>query len=441
MLWHSVSGDQSDPEDSSVTESVQHGGGRAIEVWTRQLLHGSSTTLKQSSATATDRPSKKATFAKPSEPAFKPRKVKKAEQKYRDRASERRTGVSNDYAEVEAILEDFQKRATREGKDVIEEQRKYLGGDSQHTILVKGLDMSLLEQNKARAAASAEEDDVLEQAFVEATSQVTEPVAESKKRTREDIIRELKAKRQNGQTDQPPVGSSVKTIEEERLGLEAAKQSGKFRPIGFKPIGQEEKPKKSKVKNDKSGEKKRRKVDRDSKQTGQDPDPGHEPRAPTTDKPPSADERHGLLQEPEPGPLDEDFDIFAGAGDYQGIPDDDDDNSDHDDEGAPRSADLSLKSPEERSQPVQPVKGGWFGDAERQPTPPLTVPVLVPKSPPEEKVAEEEEGGRLRGLESSALPSIRDFLAMQEAADKAEKRRARKEKKKKKKKGGDGDDD
>ncbi|KAI6114865.1 RED-like protein N-terminal region-domain-containing protein [Pisolithus croceorrhizus] len=402
----------------------------------RQLLHGSSTTPKQPSLTPAGRPNKKATSAKPSELAFKPRKVKKADQRYRDRASERREGISNDYAEVEAILEDFEKRATCEGKDVIEEQRKYLGGDSQHTILVKGLDVSLLEQNKARVAASTE-DDVLEQAFVEATTQVTE----SKRRTREEIVRELKANRQNGQADQPLLGSSVKTMEEERLALEAAKQSGKFRPIGFKPIGQEEKPKKRRIRNDKNGEKKRRKVDRDSKQTGQEPDVGEEPRSPTVDNPPSAEERRELHREPHPEPLDEDFDIFVGAGDYQGIPDDDEDDSGHD--GATHSVDLSLKPPEEPSHPTQPIKGGWFDDAEREHAPLPTIHVSVPKSPPEEKekVAEEEQEGRLKALESSALPSIRDFLAMQEAAEKAEKRRARKEKKKKKKKGGDDDDD
>ncbi|KAI6096961.1 RED-like protein N-terminal region-domain-containing protein [Pisolithus croceorrhizus] len=409
----------------------------------RQLLHRSSTTPKQPSPTPAGRPNKKATSAKPSEPAFKPRKVKKADQKYRDRASERREGISNDYAEVEAILEDFEKRATREGKDVIEEQRKYLGGDSQHTILVKGLDVSLLEQNKARVAASTEEDDVLEQAFVEATSQVTEPVTRSKKRTREEIIRELKAKRQNGQTEQPLPGPSVKTMEEERLALEAAKQSGKFRPIGFKPIGQEEKPKKRRIKNDKNGEKKRRKVDKDPKQTGQEPDAGEEPHPLTLDKPPSAEERRELLREPQPEPqpepLDEDFDIFVGAGDYQGIPDDDEDDGGRD--GATHSADLPLKPPEEPSHPTQPVKGGWFDDAEREHTPLPTMHVSAPKSPPEKKVVEEEQEGRLKALESSALPSIRDFLAMQEAAEKAEKRRARKEKKKKKKKGGDDDDD
>ena len=31
----------------------------------------------------------------------------------------------------------------------VEEQRRYLGGDADHTVLVKGLDFALLEQQKA----------------------------------------------------------------------------------------------------------------------------------------------------------------------------------------------------------------------------------------------------------------------------------------------------
>jgi hypothetical protein len=45
-----------------------------------------------------------------SQPAFKPRKVKKASESYRDRAEERRLGKEGDYAQVEAILEEFEKR-------------------------------------------------------------------------------------------------------------------------------------------------------------------------------------------------------------------------------------------------------------------------------------------------------------------------------------------
>ena len=53
-------------------------------------------------------------------PAFQPRKVKKqTEGKYRDRASERREGKASDYAQAEALLQDFKKRTANEDKDVV----------------------------------------------------------------------------------------------------------------------------------------------------------------------------------------------------------------------------------------------------------------------------------------------------------------------------------
>ncbi|KAI0289443.1 hypothetical protein BC826DRAFT_1031859, partial [Russula brevipes] len=61
---------------------------------------------------------KKAAFS--SEPAFKPRKVKKVSETYRDRAEERRLGKEGDYAQVEAILEEFEKRNTdNEDREVV----------------------------------------------------------------------------------------------------------------------------------------------------------------------------------------------------------------------------------------------------------------------------------------------------------------------------------
>ena len=124
--------------------------------------------------------------------------------------------------------------------------------------------MSLLQQNKTRETASTEDDDILEQAFVDATT----VASGSKKRTREDIIRELKAKQQNESVDQSVGSSKPETVEEERQSFEAAKQSGKFKPIGFKPIGQkEEKSKKRRVKGEKNGEKKRHKVEKDFQKT------------------------------------------------------------------------------------------------------------------------------------------------------------------------------
>ncbi|KAL4078583.1 hypothetical protein V8B97DRAFT_1044887 [Scleroderma yunnanense] len=288
--------------------------------------------------------------------------------------------------------------------------------------------MSLLEQNKTRAAASTEDDDMLERAFVDASS----VESGSKKRKREDIIRELKAKQQNETVNQ--------FTKEERPALEAAKQLGKFKPIGFKPIGQkEEKPKKRKVKDEKNGEKKRRRAERHSQKIDQESSPGPE-KGPTVVLPSdSVQEQQPLPPEPEPESLDEDFDIFAGAGEYQGILNDDDESDGELDGNEPRILEPSLRPLEELP---RPVKGGWFGDAEPEPCPLPTIPVSITKSPPQETaIEEEEEGRRLKALESSALPSIRDFLAMQEAAEKVEKRKARKEKKKKTKKGSDDNDD
>jgi len=161
----------------------------------------------------------------------------------------------------------------------------------------------------------------------------------------------------------------------------------------------------------------------------------------TIDRPtketPSISQDHGIteakmlkqLPEPEPAPLDENFDIFAGAGDYEGFPgDEESDREDRDTE--------ETGAVQEAVSPV-PAAGTkrWFDEPE---------PEVRPATPPPEKSAiipeTEEEPLRLQPLESSALPSIRDFLAMDEVVEKAEKRKARKEKKKKKKEAGDDDD-
>ncbi|KAK0438104.1 RED-like protein N-terminal region-domain-containing protein [Armillaria borealis] len=224
----------------------------------RQLLQ-----ISSSRAAPSSRPGvKQAKTISASEPAFKPRKVKK-EAKYRDRAAERRVGGGNDYAQarivvvpqpishkvqVEAVLEDFNKRTVDQGKDVVDAQRGYLGGDSEHTILVKGLDVALLEQNKVKAAASSVDDDTLEIAFLGEISESTVP----KKRTREDIVRELKSKRSKTGDSQQPSATT-----------DAPLPSSKFKPIGLKPInqGDAETKKKKKVKKNGDVEKKKRKVE------------------------------------------------------------------------------------------------------------------------------------------------------------------------------------
>lgn len=316
----------------------------------------------------------------------------------------------------------------------------YLGGDSQHTILVKGLDMSLLEQNRARAAASTEDDEILEQAFAEINS-ISEPT-EPRKRTREDIIRNLKANRQNGDRseDQPAAEKSA----ENTSAIEAAKKAGKFRPIGFKPIGQTvEKSKKRRVKEGKEDVKKRKKqkVEPTPVQSRTYNKPAEETPAVSRERgttQPSSSKTSPKPPEPEHAPLDEDFDIFAGAGDYEAFPDDEESEEEHRDTEEIRTASATQEI-------VSPVPAigikSWFGEPEPEAREASIPPEKSPPVPETIAVEEEPHEIRLKPLESSALPSIRDFLAMDEATEKAEKRKARKEKKKKKKAGGDDDDD
>jgi IK cytokine len=300
--------------------------------------------------------------------------------------------------------------------------------------------MSLLEQNRVRAGASIEDDEILEQAFAEVTS-ISEPT-EPRKRTREDIIRDLKANRQNG--DRSPDKPVMETSVEEGSAFQAAKRAGKFRPIGFKPIGQtEEKSKKRKAKEGKEGAKKRKKkVETALAQSGTNDKPTEETPAVSQERDttePSSSNTPKKPPEPEAAPLDEDFDIFDGTGDYEGFPGDEESEEEHYDTGETTAASAT----QEAVFPVPAVRAkGWFDE----PEPEVGHASIPPeKSPPvPETIATEEEPQemRLEPLNSSALPSIRDFLAMDEAAEKAEKRKARKEKKKKKKKeAGDDDDD
>ncbi|KAG1740060.1 RED-like protein N-terminal region-domain-containing protein [Suillus lakei] len=351
-----------------------------------------------------------------SAPTFKPRKVKKTETKYRDRAAERRDGGKSDYAQVEAVLEVFEQRTANDDKDTVDEQRQYLGGDSEHTILVKGLDVSLLEQNKARAAASTEDDDTLEQAFIEASSK---PTAQ-KKRTREDIIRELKAKR-NGESLQS-FDSTAEPPEDKARDLEKAKKAGKFKPIGFKPIG---------VQKDDKGSKKRSKEEsasRDKKRKKRKVEgiSGSPHPANTIPHPESIEGLHLHL--------DDDVDIFAGAGEYEGFPGDDDSDEDGLDSAHKTESEHGIKDGLEMNTTTKDQY------SHRHPREGAT-PQLPPSNHTPQVDEEEEESLRLKPLESSALPSIRDFLAMDAAAEKEDKRKARKEKRKTKKKSGEDDDD
>ncbi|KAG6813845.1 hypothetical protein H0H92_006789 [Tricholoma furcatifolium] len=371
-----------------------------------------------------------------SQPVFKPRKVKKNgnDAQYRDRAAERREGAEGDYAQVEAVLEDFEKRAAGQDKSTLDAQRRYLGGDATHTVLVKGLDFSLLEQNRARAALGEDalaDDESLEQAFAESQAQPT-------KRTREELIRALKAQRTGQADDVDGEGeereAKTKTREEEARVLEDAKRAGKFKPIGFTPIGGGEKKKKKAKEGAGDGEKKKkRRVENTQVEASQANE------APRKKSPiPAVGSSHAVPSRPPPElevqALPEDFDIFADAGDYEGIQLDSDSDNENtqppihyhsDDErdldNAPTRKWIDTGSPAPEAEPSKPdlLKSVLASSSS-------AVAAAPSQMEEREEGEEEEQPMRLVPLESSALPSIKDFLAAEAAGSGSGKRRKRK---------------
>jgi IK cytokine len=320
----------------------------------------------------------------------------------------------------------------------VDEQRKYLGGDAKHSVLVKGLDFSLLEQTKAQAAAThdAEDEDELERAFELAkhgpvidadTSKSTAP-----KRSRADLLKDLKATR----------GASGETVVEKVIDV---KETGKFKPIGFKPIGGTETntttKKKKKVKEvGPEGErtKKRRKVDSEPtvNATVAQPAPATSTSAPTSEtlaSVPAPALPKASIVEPISTPEEDDFDIFAGVGDYEGV--DLGDSSGEEDSTKPTQApDETTGS---SSLPL-PGRRGWFDDPEPEnepeaiPEPASSVTLIshAPQTVSSDVENEDDQPSRLMPLMASAVPSIKDMLAADEELAKEEKRRARKEKRK-----------
>lgn len=312
--------------------------------------------------------------------------------------------------------------------------------------------MALLEQNKARTTlSSAEDDEILENTYMKAS---TVP----KKRTRTDILNELKQKRSElGQAcDQVDSRNAAQPKDGGEI-LEEAKKQGKFKPIGFKPIGNSgEREKRKKLKSGdgtaKDGERKKKKHKVEA-----EPQAERKTELPSTAEiltpmPTTSKANTGPEPEPEPEPesLGDDFDIFAGAGEYEGI---DLGNDDDEEEG-----EVELELPTERGDTLLGLVStvgskGWFvtEDDEIETTSIPSGPIIqfstsqgsgsqIPSAPPggrprddrysDGQTGEVSDAVRLQPLSSSALPSIRDFLAMDEAAEAAEKRRKRKEKKK-----------
>ncbi|KAG8954883.1 hypothetical protein FRC04_010366 [Tulasnella sp. 424] len=334
----------------------------------------------------------------PTETVFKPRKVAKLPPGYRDRAAERRE-AGDEFAEGAA----------------------------------KGLNLELLEKVKAGEDALEVDDEALEEAFKAAAVPETPSEAGNvpKKRTRHDLLKALKSKREEGgETPMEIEGSS------ETKSLEAAKQKGKFRPIG--QPAPEVKAKEEKRK------KKKRKVAADTP----NPEPPQAAQPVPTASPPAGLSTGNLekprhepsIETPQAGPStlpaaipqdddddDGDIDIFADVGEYEGV-----DLGDDSEDDKPASTRKEEKDESAASGP--PKRVNWFGEVE--PEPPITI--SKPRSPtpppaPEKEEGEEEEDKpvRLAPLASSSIHDIKSFLEVDKSLEKEEKRKARKEKKKK----------
>ena len=130
----------------------------------RQILEQSKQERGEDEAAPAPKPTKKKQSKKRTYKEYQQIKEQKQEEreaanKYRDRASERRNDANPDYEGITKALE------------IDIEHSKYLGGDVQHTHLVKGLDFALLsrmrsdltslksEHAKLRQAGGSDDDD------------------------------------------------------------------------------------------------------------------------------------------------------------------------------------------------------------------------------------------------------------------------------------------
>lgn len=278
-----------------------------------------------------------------------------------------------------------------------------------------------------------EDIDALDEAYIAASSSSRQQVP--KKRTREDIIRELKEARGSKKLENGT--AAPKTAEEEARLLEEAKQKGKFKPIGFKPIGSASEGKKKKIKTNEAGaeqKKKKRKVE-----TGDGS--GNKDTVPSTSMPsPSVPLKSNEAPQEIEEPFNDDFDIFADAGEYEGL-DFDDDGKDEAATPKPSSHDLeALEEPSSSTAPRrwiptndEPLQASQHPSAMSSSTGyPERLRLSPPKEPltSEDEDMEDEQPTRLVPLSSSAIPSIKELLAMDKAAGSHGKNKKRKDKKK-----------
>lgn len=387
----------------------------------RSLLASGSSAHARPSVTINDwkgKSKKKEADSASSAPAFKPRNLKKPTEVSRDQATARRTGA-NDRMDIErtSLSHDL-----AEDADMVEDQQDEKLGN-ERVATVKGLDFNLLRQQKAKMYESQDVDDE------EALEQVFQELSTAKRKTREELVADLKKSRKEGGAADKP--------------LETAKEQGKFRPIGA-PV--EAKSKKRKVKGDeKDGEKKKKK--RKVEITLEDPQEASNTKE---DISKGQDDSMIPVSKPRPRPrtpspdIDPDADIFADAEEFHGITS----GSDSDSDGQETRPQPATKPPKQMSKTDSTVRKDWFGEAKDEDSTPVPVgrhpstesgraPVQTQskeaETPEEGEEEEELKPVRLQGLASSTVPSIREILALDEAAEREEKRKAKKEKRNKKK--------
>ncbi|CAM0140935.1 hypothetical protein VKS41_009372 [Umbelopsis sp. WA50703] len=83
---------------------------------------------------------------------------------YRDRAAERRKEEGSSEVTTDAILQQLSQDGQELDQKAIYDQSKYLGGDTEHTHLVKGLDYSLLERVRRELRGEKDNNQIEEEA-------------------------------------------------------------------------------------------------------------------------------------------------------------------------------------------------------------------------------------------------------------------------------------
>lgn len=295
------------------------------------------------------------------------------------------------------------------------------GGDEHTTVLVSGLDHALLTQrkyelSKATEKSAEEVEATLDQIFEQASSKIDK---EPKKRSRDEMLSLLKASK--GISNDSTTDGKNSIISDE--GLEKAKAAGRFVSIG-KPS------KKGKEKEVQGGElKKRRKKKVKIEST-----------ADTTilDIPTTTSTTASIKVEEKPIlPIEDDFDddIFGGVEDYKGLGSDSDSDDDTKDQKPKIESTTS-------SIPSTAAKASYFDEDDEEEmwklnksTAPSSVTNLQSKVSSNKRNGgdaledgEEVDDGntsmKLQPLAGSSLPSVRDLLAMDESAEREEKRKA-----------------